>query len=559
MPDEPISIAPTNDGPPTAAAVLEPLAPPSALPAAPTALRDGTREMLETGVVVVVLILLMKMFVAEPYVIPTGSMATTLLGHQKQVVCPRCGHPYLVNSSSESSPPSGMRPDVVVGSTCPNCFYHADFQRDDVRPSDNSGDRVLVAKFLYDLGLAAPERLDVVVFRHPDADQADASRSAYIKRLIGKPNETIGIHGGDLYVYPGPIASSGPAAEELLRQGKFQIVRKTPEQVLAMRRLVYDNDHPATDLAQAGVPPRWAPEPSSAGPWSCPAPSTFHYQGIPAATGWLRYHHLVVPRSDNTAVPSKHEAHNWKPELITDFLGYNTWELGRGGHPIPPANWVGDLILECSVTLGKPGVTSPAEEGLTLELGKGSDRFQASWNRTRGEWTLLGQRQTAREVLARQPMMLEPGVPYQVRFANVDEQLVLWINDKPVFQIPAAYAPSPERGPTADDLQPAAIGVEGADVTLGSIQLWRDSYYTLQPGSSDAGIAIDDFADPQRWGPLRDLPVRTIYVRPGHYLCLGDNSPESYDGRSWGLVPERLLLGRALMVLFPPGRAGRIR
>ena len=34
---------------------------------------------------------------------------------------------------------------------------------------------------------------------------------------------------------------------------------------------------------------------------------------------------------------------------------------------------------------------------------------------------------------------------------------------------------------------------------------------------------------------------------------------KSSDGRSWGLVPERLLLGRALLVYWPVNRAGRIR
>jgi signal peptidase I len=47
------------------------------------------------------------------------------------------------------------------------------------------------------------------------------------------------------------------------------------------------------------------------------------------------------------------------------------------------------------------------------------------------------------------------------------------------------------------------------------------------------------------------MPVRTYYVQPGHFLCLGDNSPHSSDGRAWGLVPERLMLGRALMVYYP--------
>ena len=50
-----------------------------------------------------------------------------------------------------------------------------------------------------------------------------------------------------------------------------------------------------------------------------------------------------------------------------------------------------------------------------------------------------------------------------------------------------------------------------------------------------------------------------FYVQPGHYLCLGDNSAQSSDSRSWGLVPERLMLGKAVFVFFPPARVGFIK
>jgi hypothetical protein len=78
------------------------------------------------------------------------------------------------------------------------------------------------------------------------------------------------------------------------------------------------------------------------------------------------------------------------------------------------------------------------------------------------------------------------------------------------------------------------------------------------PQNSDAPDSVR-FTDPSTWQPLKNLPVTTLYVQPDHYLCLGDNSPESSDGRAWGLVPKRLLLGRALAVYFPIGRECRIR
>ena len=55
------------------------------------------------------------------------------------------------------------------------------------------------------------------------------------------------------------------------------------------------------------------------------------------------------------------------------------------------------------------------------------------------------------------------------------------------------------------------------------------------------------------------MEYKTLYVQPGHYLCLGDNSQASSDSRDWGLVPERLMLGRALLVYYPFQRAGAIR
>jgi hypothetical protein len=87
---------------------------------APTEIKDGTREIIETVVFVVVLVLLLKTFLAEAFVIPTGSMAPTLLGYHKNVKCEKCGYPILVNASSEVED----RPrDTVIEWQCPNCRY----------------------------------------------------------------------------------------------------------------------------------------------------------------------------------------------------------------------------------------------------------------------------------------------------------------------------------------------------------------------------------------------------------------------------------------------------
>ena len=172
---------------------------------------DGFREIVETVVFVVVLVLLLKSFAAEAFVIPTGSMAETLLGYQKMVVCPKCGFEFPVNCSQQIDPQSGP-PDPIIGGTCPNCRERIRFAAPD-DPPPLTGDRVLVAKFLYDLFEAPPNRLDVVVFKYPGDESfprtgpfRDGVPMNYIKRLVGLPGETIAIHDGNLYVLPAPDA-----------------------------------------------------------------------------------------------------------------------------------------------------------------------------------------------------------------------------------------------------------------------------------------------------------------------------------------------------------------
>jgi hypothetical protein len=88
---------------------------------APPEVKDGFREVVETIVFVVVLVLLLKAFLAEAFVIPTGSMAPTLLGYHRNVTCPQCGTTFPVNLS-EQLDPERRGNWIITGCTCPNCF-----------------------------------------------------------------------------------------------------------------------------------------------------------------------------------------------------------------------------------------------------------------------------------------------------------------------------------------------------------------------------------------------------------------------------------------------------
>ncbi|MCA9209414.1 MAG: hypothetical protein KDA55_13710, partial [Planctomycetales bacterium] len=69
----------------------------------------AVRETIESVVVAVILAFLLRSFLVEPFVIPTGSMAPTLMGRHKDVTCEKCGHEYLTGASSENDDARDLR------------------------------------------------------------------------------------------------------------------------------------------------------------------------------------------------------------------------------------------------------------------------------------------------------------------------------------------------------------------------------------------------------------------------------------------------------------------
>jgi signal peptidase I len=544
-------------------------------------------------------------------------MAETLWGYQKFVTCPSCGHRFPVNASREVEQTRGGV-TYIYGCTCPNCRQRITLLRpqDDpiqsppgtiaipdpgfvvpeafpgiVRMFTNgprSGDRVLVSKYPYDIPGMGPNRLDVVVFKFPGDDHEGIFPDSgpyknhvpinYIKRLVGMPGETVAIHRGKLFILPPDQSPKYPQddearkdpgkaiqmwrsksmpqedwlhyndaqARERFEQQKFQILRKPADIVLSMMRLVYDNDHPAKDLT-APEYQRWVPTRDSS--WTeKPDQRAFLNSGGPETT-WLRYRHVL---RDNPG----------KSQIITDFMGYNSNQPGERD-PSIGENWASDLILECRVQ------TETAEGKLTLELSRGPSRFQAEFDFASGSCTLYRLQDGMKpQTLGTQPFALSPHGTYDLRFANVDDRLLVWVNHKLPFGEGIEYTPAANLHPTShNDLdRPGSIGASGGRLTVNHLKLFRDTYYTVNGTSPDMGRdrwggGNDGFdpVKPATFSNWTKVPFATYYVQPGHYLCLGDNSPESSDGRTWGLVPHRLMLGRAVMVYFPFTRVGRIR
>src|ERR1700720_2764562 len=89
--------------------------------------KEGHRETIEAIVVAMILALLVRGFEAEAFVIPTGSMAPTLMGRHKEITCPQCSNVYAVSASEDVEGfAAGNAPSRRVHSgICVNCRFQA--------------------------------------------------------------------------------------------------------------------------------------------------------------------------------------------------------------------------------------------------------------------------------------------------------------------------------------------------------------------------------------------------------------------------------------------------
>src|SRR5258708_29799521 len=85
--------------------------------------KEGYRDTVEAVVVALILALVVRGFEAQAFVIPTGSMAPTLMGRHKEIACPQCGFVFAVNASEEVDFRS--YPRTVYSVPCVNCRYQA--------------------------------------------------------------------------------------------------------------------------------------------------------------------------------------------------------------------------------------------------------------------------------------------------------------------------------------------------------------------------------------------------------------------------------------------------
>ena len=500
-------------------------------PEPPRQPKSNAIEVLQSLLVAFVLAMTFRGFVAEGFVIPTGSMAPTLMGRHLLIHTPQTGWTYRVGLDTNRSRQAIAQrarnlADPMLG---PNMHGSG-------RPIGQSkprmGDRILVLKTIYPF--AQPERYDVVVFKNPTDPNGKSAN--YIKRLIGLPNETVWLADGDVFAKADDKES-------------FEIKRKPEHVQRAVWQTVYHSDY--VPLDPVSLTPRHPGPPWVGENWNTDDTRAY--------------------RCD-TADPTTLEWSLFRRQ-INDWLAYN--QLKREPEQFP----VSDVRVKAAVV--------PDQDGLqtTFELRSRGHVFTFSLGDHRATVRMRPENESQPAKTESVPMQSLPGGRvFDVEFWHVDQRLAIYFNDEQVVELKYDWRPEQRlrqatgvMQPQSDDWKTARPKqstlqwhFEGSPVTLHRVQVDRDLYYrpSRLKGSATNNTTPTGFGDLVQPGSFAygTHPDKLAQLGPDHFFMCGDNSAASLDSRLWGnphplvatqidpspfVVNRKLLLGKAWVVYFP--------
>jgi signal peptidase I len=378
-------------------------------------MRNAVRRFLETILLALCALLLVRAVVTEPYGVPTGSMAPTLLGHHKAVACPRCGYVVRVGSAGD---PTDPQPTHLAGAACPNCGC-PDLALDSAPVC--RGDRLLVNKNVYDW--RTPRRWEMAVFLSP----VDESK-VFVKRVVGLPGESVQLHDGDVYA-------------------DHELARKTLAELKALRVPVFDNDCQPAD----GWGVRWRTEPDR-GPARHDGPSLRVEAEGAAGYQWLVYRNTMGTTD--------------KARPILDEYPYNGADAGRTPEPVH------DFMVEYDLEV------RPGDGWVALGLNDGGSEVVAELpvGAIKDGTHLSEAPEGGEQVVYRTAPTfgLRGGQTYHVEFAFADRRASLAVDGRQVF----APVDRPSLEGRAEVVKPARVGARGVEVLVHHFRLFRDVHYT---------------------------------------------------------------------------------
>ena len=534
----------------------------------------SAKETIISMIISLAMALVAKSFVVEAFVIPTGSMAPTLLGQHMLFRSPQSGYEWAVNPYYYFDPGTGQLPKPIQGNILSNepnpevtdpmstsqdngwtggrppiHTQAAGYVPPPVPKPARAGDRILVEKWLYEI--FPPKRYDVVVFKNPEDPSVN-----YIKRLIGLPGEQIWLADGDVFA-----RTADERAKGVQNASKgWEIQRKPVRIQRSLWRPIYSSEYAPLQPIDPVTKREWFTPPWNGDKWS---------------TGAARSYRCDV----DSATRLQWDTPRWP---LWDLVPYNdviTTHADKGKYP------VSDLRIRAGVKPDNAGLS------MSVTITARSHQFSASID---GKDIVLRMREQRPDApwdeMAR---AASPGLPAgavtNIEFWHYDQSMHIFINDREVVSAQYDWNPSERlqfvtgmagedyshkngdwqhdnRLGTPSNYEPGADGrhdatkpgVEmsfiGSPVTLYNIGLDRDIYY--QP-------TFDPYRNQPAFGTH---PDNLVELTPAQFFCCGDNSPSSLDGRLWrtvnpwvtqeiddtvGVVPRKLLLGKAFFVYFP--------
>ncbi|MEM1165641.1 MAG: signal peptidase I [Planctomycetota bacterium] len=511
--------------------------------------------IVDSLVIAVIVALLVKAFVLEAFVIPTGSMAPTLLGQHIRFHSPQTGANWAVapwhyadSSRQLPRPVQGrvVRNGEVVRAddnprsddpvTTPGPHRDLGFEVGGDRPMPlRAGDRILIAKAAY--ALRDPQRYEVAVFKNPTSVQQN-----FIKRIVGVPGEQVWLVDGDVYTRPAPQGDGADAPIRGAADEGWAIRRKPAGVQRAVWRTVFSSEFTPLDVI-GDVSPAW---------WRCPW----------VGDGWDTSARAYTFAGDGPA--ELRWDIDWWP--MTDWEPYNDVPGRRYRRdPFPVSDVrvragiepLGDGPLRVELQLETRGMTFSARlarepdghvtASLAHELHDLHDSPSAPMVDTEPSSSVL-----------------RPGVITNVTFEHVDQQVRLVVNGETLATHQYELAPADRITAVTglDDPMTALLDDPGAYVRSAPRLTWRFDAGPLR--LHRVGVDRDLYYRPE--GDRGVHPDRVVTLGGDDFFALGDNSANSEDGRDWrrvdpavesafdpelGVVPRRLLLGRALFVYFP--------
>lgn len=535
-------------------------APAAAPPAAATAREnhhagESIKATLVSLLIAFILVLVFRAYVLEAFVIPTGSMAPTLLGRHARFQSDASGFSWAVNSWSER----GRTGERRLQAADPLSAAPVDAPAIDSRP----GDRILVLKSVY--SVIEPRRWDVIVFKNPQKPDEN-----YIKRLVGLPGERVWLVDGDVFTAP---------------PGGSWAIARTPEPVQrGMWWSLFSSEASPPNGASEGEP--WS------GPWILERP------GVTPAPVSTRDVTLSVRAGQEAALRWDHA--RWP---ITDVAAYNLGPMVRS--PLTTGSDFAELFRR-QLAGGFPSADLRLTAAVTVRDDRAALRATLLVNNHEfcaeiaGSGARLLMRPARREGVPPEPWrtLAEGAVtpltiasahaPAPIEFAHHDQSLTLSIGGAPVLSAEYEWGPferlahatgitveeaaalensgdvrpvldasrySPSRAQWSVGMHADGQGAAEAVVTLRRVGLARGLFYR-------PAFAEDVVGQPARG----THPSRIVTLSNTEFFALGDNSASSKDGRLWesvnpwiatlidpspGVVPRDLLIGRAVFVYFP--------